>query len=213
LYKNYINIDNSKQPIYNFFNKEFFQKKTLTNFNFLQNSINYSDRFYYDLEDNIFLNEINDLKQFDLKSVKSLFFKKNKIILAFFLKKKIKNKLKFSKFIKNLIKKSFYSFVLYFEFSLISICLRSHLFFNENDVYFFLKNKFILVNNVIIHNINTSLNIGDKINIIFDKYYYYYYRNVINNINNSIIKLGNYNFLLEQKRYDFNKQIKTHTPK
>lgn len=214
--KNYLTIDNSKQPIYNFFNSEFFlMTDDFNGANFLQDfKNNDKTKFYYeDLKNNFYNDELYDLKQFDFKSIKSAFFKNNRSILSFFLKKKIKNKRKFNKVIKNLIKKSFYNFILYFEFSLSSVCLRSQLFFNENDINFFLKNRYILINNKITHNANFSLNINDRINIIFDKYYYYYYRNVVNNINYNLIKLGNYNFLLEQKRYDFNKQVKSHTPK
>lgn len=220
-YKDYYSSDPAKQVINNFFNQDFF----LENFNqsgidFLKDyrdnkykNYNFDNSYYEDINNQYNIEDSTDLKQFDFKSAKWSFFRHNRSILSFFLKKKIKNKRKFNKFIKNLIKKPFYSFILYFEFSLISICLRSQLFFNENDVNFFLKNKYILINNTPATNIISVLNIGDRLNIVFDKYYYYYYRNVVNNINYSMIKLGNYNFIMDQKKHDFNKQSKSHTPK
>lgn len=162
-------------------------------------------------KDSFLFTDQKDLK-FDFKSNKLKLFKTNRSILSFFIKKKIKNKTKFSKIIKNLIKKPFYDFIMHFEFSLKNILLRSHFFFNENDINFFVKNKYILVNNNIALYPNQSLKVFDKINIIFDKYYYYYYRSVLNNIHKNVTRYSNYVWLSEQSNYDNNKQKKSHIP-
>jgi len=223
-YKDFMFSDFTKQTLLNFFNRDFllhnhsiddlnlfydYKNVFFNKFKFINNNY-YKDTILnkkYDFED------ISELKQFDFKLAKWSFFKSNRFILSFFLNKKIKNKKVFNKFIKNLIKKPMYDFILYFEFFLTNICLRSQFFFNENDVRFFIKNKYILVNNSFISNNIISLKINDVVNLVFDKYYFFYYRNVINDINLTLIKLSNYNYLTDQKRRDFNKQPKKHSPK
>lgn len=157
----------------------------------------------------------------DLEDIRTHFFKvrlkntlnNNRKILAFFLKKKIKKNKNFNKFIKNFIKKPLYDFILFFEFSLKNILLRSQFFFNSNDVNFFIKNNLISVNGKIVRNNFFKVNIFDKISVIFDKYYFFYYRNVITNTYINLLKLNNFHHLSNQKQYDFNKQQKKHSPK
>jgi len=149
--------------------------------------------YFEDLVEKDFSNvvEQKDLK-FDFKVGRLKLFKTNRDILSFFIKKKVKNKTKFSKVIKNLIKKSFYDFVIHFEFSLKNILLRSQFFFNENDMNFFVKNKYIMLNNKILYNLNNFLKVGDKLNIIFDRYYFFYYRLVLSKVYKKMTKYANY---------------------
>jgi len=170
--------------------------------------------YFEDLVEKDFSNvvEQKDLK-FDFKVGRLKLFKTNRDILSFFIKKKVKNKTKFSKVIKNLIKKSFYDFVIHFEFSLKNILLRSQFFFNENDMNFFVKNKYIMLNNKILYNLNNFLKVGDKLNIIFDRYYFFYYRLVLSKVYKKMTKYANYTWLVDQALHNEHKQKKSHIPK
>jgi hypothetical protein len=79
-----------------------------------------------------------------------------------------------------------------FEFSITNILLNSHFFLNKNDIVFFIKNKYIYVNNKVISDINYEINKNDIINICFNKYYYFLYRKHINSLNLNINKYNNF---------------------
>lgn len=165
------------------------------------------------LSDFDFNKKFDELKTLDLRLKHKKWIAKNRNILAYFIRKKIKRDINFNKFIKNFIKKPLDTFVFFFEFSIKNILLRSQLFFNEKDIDFFLKNLYVKVNNKTIYNCFYNLKVYDYISIDFDKFYFFYYRKVINNMNHYLAKLSNYHQLHEKKKYDYDKQQKTTFPK
>jgi len=184
----------------------------------------FDEDLFYDFDENYFNNyellhnfdffkKFEDSKTLDLRTKHKKWISRNRNILAYFIRKKIKRDINFNKFIKNFIKKPIDTFVFFFEFSIKNILLRSQLFFNEKDIDFFLENSYIRVNNKTISNCFFNLKVYDRISINFDKFYFLYYRKVINNINHYLTKLGNYHQLQEQKKYDYDKQQKTTFPK
>jgi len=97
-----------------------------------------------------------------------------------------------NKFFKKISKTSNLNFLNMFEFSLKNILLNSHFFLNKNDIFFFIKNKYIFINNKVVYNINHEVNKGDLINICFNKFYYFLYRKYINNLNFNVNKYSNF---------------------
>lgn len=180
----------------------------------LNENINSNYVYFEDLIEKDFLPspDTKDLK-FDFKTDRLKLFKTNRDILSFFIKKKIKNKTKFNKIIKNLIKKPLYDFIMHFEFSLKNVLLRSQFFFNENDINFFVKNNYILKNNKFVSNLNNFLTVGDRISIKFNKFYFFYYRSVLNGIYKNMSRYANYIWLMDQSLHNENKQKKTHIPR
>lgn len=223
---NFTNLDNYNFSLNFFENKNYFKKDFIYSTihdikdnefcNFFANSKNLQlknfdnfEFFDYTNLDNFF----EEPKSIDRKIFKKTFFGDNRKILSYFLKKKIKKNYKFNKLIKNFIKKSFDNFIMFFEFSLKNVLLRSNFFFNERDMSFFLKNSYIRVNNKIIKNEFHSLKINDVVQLNFDKFYFFYYRGVIDNINKNLGKLNKYYQLVDQKKYDYDKQHKFTAPK
>lgn len=230
-YSNFFSNNNTELDNYNFSLNSFERKNhfkknfiysTITDIKdtefkrFFVSSNNLQAQFFENFEffdytniDNFF----DEPKSFDRKMFKKVFFSDNRKILSYFLKKKIKKNYKFNKLIKNFIKKPFTNFVMFFEFSLKNILLRSNFFFNERDMMFFLRNSYIRVNNRIIKDEFFSLKINDIIQLNFDKFYFFYYRGVIDNINKNLGKLNKYYYLVDQKKYDYDKQHKFTAPK
>jgi hypothetical protein len=137
---------------------------------------------------------------------------KNRSILADFIKHKITYQHKFSNFIKNLLKKPLKSFLLSNDLSLNSILSRSHLFFGNEDLKFFLKNKFIYVNNKVVLDGLKNLNEYDRVNLVFNKHYFFYYRQILSIIKNNFFKLGSYALIRKTKTHHWTKTPKPRHP-
>ena len=98
-----------------------------------------------------------------------------------------------NRFLKKISKVTFINYLNLFEFSIKNVLLNSGFFLNRNDVYYFLKNKFVFVNNKIISDVNYTVKKNDIVNIYFNKYYYFLYRKYLNNLN-----LNKYNFFFKK---------------
>jgi hypothetical protein len=131
-------------------------------------------------------------KNFDFVEKKLLFFKNNRKILKNIFKKNKKIEHNISKFFKKMSKINNLNYLNMFEFSISNILLNSHFFLNKNDINFFIKNRYIFINNKVISNLNYELNKGDVINICYNKFYYFLYRKYINNLNFNINKYNNF---------------------
>lgn len=121
------------------------------------------------------LNTIN-YKNINLKNNLKLLLKNNRNILNFFFFKKIARQNKFNKLIKNLIKLDFRSYLEKNFFLLQHILIDLNFFKNKTDLFFFLQNGFIYLNNHIIKDSNIILNTFDIVNINLNSYYYLYYK-------------------------------------
>jgi len=131
-------------------------------------------------------------KNFDFVEKKLSIFKNNRKILKNIFKKNKKIDFYVNKFFKKFSKMNNYNFMNVFEFSISNILLNSQFFLNKNDVFFFIKNKYVYVNNKSIFNINYEVNKGDIVNICFNKYYFFLYRKYINNLNLNVNKYNNF---------------------
>jgi len=140
-------------------------------------------------------NKNNNLvfKNFDFIERKLSFFKNNRKILKNIFKKNKKIEFYMNRFLKKISKINFINYLNLFEFSIKNILLNSGFFLNRNDVYYFLKNKFVFVNNKIISDVNYTVKKNDIVNIYFNKYYYFLYRKYLNNLN-----LNKYNFFFKK---------------
>jgi len=161
-----------------------------------QNIITNKNIHYYNL-DYIKVNEKFkkdiDYVNFDYRYKINKYVNSNRTILLSFFKNNLKRKYKKNKFISKLIKLPFNFFLQNFEFSLYNILLRSSFFFNQRDIFFFLKNNFLFVNGVNIKNVNHIFNTNDILMMSFNKYYFFYYKFVLNNIYNNS-NISNYIF-------------------
>lgn len=137
---------------------------------------------------------------------------KNRQLLSFMIKKKMRNHWHFSKLIKGFIKRPFKDFFFLFDLSLSSILLRSHFIFGLDDLNFFINNNFVYVNNKVVTNKLKILNTSDKINFVFNNHYYYYYRHMLSLFKNNFSKLSDYNFMRKGKVYNFYKTRKPDHP-
>jgi len=169
----------------------------------------YSNKLIYNFDTET---ELDEDRQMDFKYKPHKFFLKNREMLAYHLNISTKNTKKFSKMIKNLIRRPTFTFLYKFELSLISILQRSNFFFNKIDTRFFIKAGCVFVNGFVIKDITYTLKSDDRINIIIDDCYFSYYKESLNNMNILITKYSNYNFIINQKRLDSSKQPKTHEP-
>lgn len=156
--------------------------------------------------------EVDEDRQLDLKYKQHTYFLKNRDMLSQRLNISNKNTKKFSKMIRNLIKKPTLTFLNKFELSLISILQRSNFFFNSVDTKFFIKAGFVFVNGLVIKNLMYTTKLNDRINIILDDDYFSYYKESLHNMNILISRYSNYNFSVNQKKIDLSKQQKTHQP-
>jgi len=111
-----------------------------------------------------------------------------------------------NKFFKKISKTSHFNFLNTFEFSIINILINSGFFLNKNDIFFFIKNKYIYINNKVVINTNQEVNKGDIINICYNKYYYFLYRNYLNRLNLNTNKYSNFfrKFNNSNLKNDFN---------
>jgi hypothetical protein len=125
----------------------------------------------------------------------------NRLMLSNILGKKITYQYKFSAYIKYYLKKTFKDTFLLQELTLFNILIRSHLFFGDKDLNFFLKNSFIYINNQVTHNKSQLLRESDKINFVFNKQYFFYYRRTLILLKHSFLKLGAYTALRKTKEY------------
>lgn len=89
-------------------------------------------------------------------------------------------KFKKQKSITNLLLKQIFvptnQFYLKNEFNIVNLLIRSQFFFFKSDVHFFLKNKHIYVNGIIVDNFNKILSVGDRLQLEVHSNYYFYFR-------------------------------------
>jgi len=162
-----------------------------------------------DLDININKNLLNEnliYKNFDFVERKLFYFKNNRKFLKNIFKKNKKIKHYMNKFLKKISKSSYFNFLNKFEFSISNILLNSGFFLNKNDISFFIKNKYVFINNKVITDINKEINKGDIINICYNKYYYFLYRKYINTLNLNVNKYNNFfrKFTNNNLKNDFN---------
>ena len=131
-------------------------------------------------------------KNFDFVERKLFFFKNNRKMLKNIFKKTKKREYFMSKFLKKISKVNSLNFLNMFEFSIVNILLNSGFFLNKNDIFFFLKNNFICVNNKIVKKTDHQILKGDIVTIYYNKYYYFLYRKYLNSLNTNINKYGNF---------------------
>lgn len=144
-----------------------------------------------------------DYVSFDYRYKINKYVNNNRDILLSFFKYNLKRQFKKNKFISKLSKLPFNYFLNNFELNLSNILLRSSLFFNTRDVYFFLKNNFFYINGFNLKNFNYVFNINDVFIMSFNKYYFFYYKYIINNINSNN-NISNYIFK-KNKNYNLKK--------
>lgn len=151
--------------------------------------------FKSNLDLNISKNIFNDnlvFKNFDFVERKLFYFKNNRKILKNIFKKNKKIENHMNKFLKKISKTNLLNYLNTFEFSLLNVLLNSGFFLNKNDIFFFIKNKYVYINNKVITNINYEINKGDIINLCYNKYYFFLYRKYLNNLNLNINKYNNF---------------------
>ena len=99
-----------------------------------------------------------------------------KIIKDIFFKRNTKQR-KITKFLINISKKNNFFFTRMSNF-LFLILIQSHFFFFLNDINFFLKNKFIYVNNKIVSNKFFELKVNDSVKLVTFNSYFDYLSNI-----------------------------------
>lgn len=174
-----------------FFFNEFNIKKNFDESSKINNFTNFKIQNFYK---NFFYN-----KEYDFYSSKNFEFKKkykntiklNRLIFNFFLKKRIFREFKFNKFFKKTIKLDYNNFLYLFNFNLNFVLIQSNFFSNSKDIDFFIKNRFIYVNDKIATTSNLILTKYDIIKISYNQYYYLYHRFFLNRILNNLLKLNN----------------------
>lgn len=110
-----------------------------------------------------------------------------KIIKNIFFKKFSRQK-KITKFLVNIYKKNNFSFNKVYNF-IYTVLIQSQFFFFIRDVDFFLKSKFIYVNNKIVCNKFFELNINDCIALIRSKKYFRYTKRIYKFFKKKIAKI------------------------
>jgi hypothetical protein len=106
----------------------------------------------------------------------SIIISNRNIIKSLFFKKHSKQK-NITKFLINISKKNNYSFNRVSNF-LFLVLIQSHFFFFTNDINFFLKNRFIYVNNKFITNKFFEVKVNDCIKLVSFNSYYDYLKNI-----------------------------------
>ena len=168
----------------------FFKKVHSIKSTFLNKNISFKSNFM----DNSFskFNNFNaenlTFKNFDFVEKKLFFYKNNRHILKYIFKKRKKREYYINKFIKKISKSNINNFLNSFEFSLLNVLTNSNFFLNRNDIFFFINNNFVYVNNKVVSNSNLVLKKNDFLMLSFNKYYYFLYKNYINNLNFNINK-------------------------
>lgn len=118
-------------------------------------------------------------KLVDFKKKIGLIFYWNRFILRnyFFFKKM--RQFKFTRFFSKILKSDYFSFIKFFEFSLMNVLLRSRLFFTNDECIFVIKNGLVRVNGVKVVDVFHRLMVGDVVQIpISNKYYTFYKYNL-----------------------------------
>ena len=159
----------------------YLNKNNMFKFNFLDNANKHA-----------LFNDNLSFKNFDFVEKKLFFYKNNRQILKFILKKNKKRDYFINKFIKKISKSSIINSFTFFEFSITNVLLNSNFFLNKNDVYYFIKNNFVYINNKVVSNINTLVKKNDLISVCYNKYYYFLYKNNLNNLNLNINKYNSF---------------------
>jgi ribosomal protein S4 len=169
----------------------------LNKHNFLKSSfdLNLSK---YNLNDNL------TFRNFDFVERKLSYYKNNRRILKNIFKKNKKIEYYMSRFLKKLSKINFLNFLNTFEFSIVNVLLNSGFFLNKNDIFYFIKNKYIYINNKVITNINYEINKGDVVSLCYNKYYFFLYRKYLNNLNLNLNKYNNFFKKSSNLKNDFN---------
>ena len=148
---------------------------------------------------NINLNKDSlNFKNFDFIEKKLIFYKNNRKLLKNFFKKNKKISYYINIFLKKLSKLSLLNYLNFFEFSLSNILINSNFFSNKNDVFYFIKNNYIYINNSVSFDSNRILNKNDLITVCYNKYFFFLYRDYSTKINSNINKYGNF----FKKRYN-----------
>jgi hypothetical protein len=120
------------------------------------------------------------------KLLKTTFFNRN--VFKYFFLKKFSRQKKITKLIQQFSKKKQYIHN-YFNSYLFFILLRSHFFFFLDDVNFFLKKSFVLVNGVVVKNKFFELKQGDCVQIVNSNQYFDYIYNIYSFFKNKIKKI------------------------
>ena len=114
-------------------------------------------------------------------------FSNRKIIKNFFFKKFTKQK-KITRFLQSIsLKKDNFSLTL--NNFLVTNLLRSHIFFFINDVNFFLKKSFVMVNGSVTNNKFFELKKGDCVQVVRSNYYYNYIKKIYKFFKKKISKM------------------------
>ena len=154
----------------------FFKKVNSIKNIYLKNNISLKNNFLENSFTKTYSNESLIFKNFDFVERKLSYFKNNRKMLKNIFKKNKKIEFYVSKFLKKISKIKFLNYLNSFEFSIVSILINSGFFLNKNDIFFFIKNKFIFVNNINLINNNYIVKKNDLIHINVNKYYYLLYR-------------------------------------
>ena len=135
---------------------------------------------------------------------KSIFFENRKIIRIFLKNKSLKKQNKLNSYLINLLKNKNKDLFNIFEYKLNLILIKCHFFNSLNDSNFFIKNKYIFINNKSVINTNLIIKTNDIIKMASRYNYYFFYRN---NLNNSIFSLKklNWSFYKFKKKNRFTK--------
>lgn len=148
----------------------------------------------------------NFFKLFDFKKKIRKYLLDNLQFFNFFFKTNFLKKQKTKKFIKKFnnipTDKKFF----YFEFFLFNILFRSKFFFFINDVFSFIFNGLIFINNKISYNPFINVNIGDKIQIILNKNFYIFFKLNIFFFLKNLFKFKLKVWNLNKNKLDFYKQ-------
>lgn len=167
-------------------------------------------------KDNKFANEIlndqpNFNKSLDLRYRIHHIMLNNRQILNHFINTKFIRQRKLSKLFKVLIN-SKYKFLQYFSLNLYKILIFSNFFFKEQDILYFIHNKYIFINNFNVSSEKFLVKQGDIISLSLDKNYYNFYKKTFSNYIYNYKKHLDRIARLYQNKTDLNKQKSTNIP-
>lgn len=140
------------------------------------------------------------------KNRRSIFFENREIIKLFLKNKFIKRQNKLNSYLVSLLGKNSRNLLNCFEYKLSTVLIKSHFFNNLDDSVFFIKNGFVFVGVIAIHNPNYIVKLKDNIKLVFKQHYYIFYKNSLNDSIFALKKL-NWAFYKFRKKNRFTKLL------
>lgn len=142
----------------------------------------------------------------DFYKQKNRFVFENRKILRLLIKKRsLRKQNKLTSYLINILNKNSKKVLNMYEYKLWVILIKSNLFNNLKDIFFFLRRGFISVNNVVVYKSSLLIKVNDCIKINNKKLYYKFYKNKLTNTIFDSKKI-NWAFYKFKKRVKFKKK-------